>query len=1457
MQKNFCAGKNTKKKRCKLFAVLQDKMPPICTKAKEAAAKKAKKAKKEKIAKSSADATAKNVKAKHTWGAPHLFNLTPKQKAYQGSVNDVVKYYCVSHKKQFCKQAKTLQKSFQSALKLQMSQPYGKKLKMLQSNFCKAPNAPQKTKRCQVMGVLTKTMVSVAHMGPYAVDRVTKLQVAYLKQTKDIYSHYCSVDDKSLFCQLCRGLERTYKLSLKHKTNILYEGYLTNMEKKYCGSPALAKQNEKRCHLFPILRRSMPISMTTLKTLPEKHLEFVNTVSDVQTHLCKGKVDTSLFCEVARGLKRVYLHGLNGEDNSDFDFYLSQVNAQFCAMPTAANQKACKILPVLKNGVPPPFLAEGVKRPIDGTNARALMAQAQAELHRKLVKDRTQYLQTLEDIHKHYCTPSDRTYFCMLTSGLVKNYRFSLSKLFENWEYRHYLMHMKRDFCVRAAADGFHKRCKFIPMLIQGLPMSINAEKRLFHEQNEYLKAMQDIVGHFCHLTTKSVFCQLCHGLVRHYVTAVAAHNNRRFGVYLSNMNSMYCVEPGSQASQRRCKVFPVLQKGIPGTGLEHDSAIASADTRVAKARAAVRAAQQIRAIAQKSVKKTPTKQSLAAFESATHRELAAEKVLQDAVQAKVQEQAQQAGSPSAASVQRALRLAKRLEGRAVRAKSASAMAKTAASEQLTKAKAKVLQTTLKLAHATSAVKDKTSLGTIQGVKSAMQASVDAKASLQKVVSFTNNKVKAAEQEAKTASGRAVNARNNAAKLKRRREGIIASFALRRAQKSALAAAKMAAFAKLNAKQTAEKLSWAKSLAKHVPTAENQAQVVQASQNAQKAAHAVKAAAGNALALANKASKKAEAQRRLDANIMSQAATARAQAAVHQMQAVAAQANNKASDAAAKAPGGIKTEVTKKLQQRASKDCAVANGLRPELARKRTALQTASAALKSSLSSATLDAIKAARRAYKTTRHKFVEAKKLCQQSQAAVAKITQQLPAPAKKPLSGHAHSAVQVVEATEQAARASAAVTAAKDEEAKRVNAHLSRLKQELRMKNDKAREASAKAATAQTHVSKLTTRVAQHPTTNNIQSLQQAMSTRKAAILAKAVAERSKQKAKDVYKAAVLHALATSSSQALKQKLRKQLKRSSVAAVAMAKKKFASAMAASKKAQATASAKPTLANVRAAKAASMKATKEKQALATASGPPVTHGAVVHTSVKSLTHQLQVALRKKRASKRYAMAHPSDANLDAFRSVIRHVHEIQARLMVAKQQQSVAPTNHPSAKASTNKPLPSQPGKDKKGEDLVSTLLAYYCSHKKWARLCAFYKQFQKTGWKDTTGQLSKQLLKKVAEAKKHLHTVKVKLSSARATSTSNPTKQNTARVKSFFKEFKSASQAYNDAVRIVRRFMQHQSELNLKMKSSTSGIQAKMKKKIAKLITFYCSRNNKYAKLCNFYKQLRKKHAKVKET
>lgn len=221
--------------------------------------------------------------------------------------------------------------------------------------------------------------------------------------------------------------------------------------------------------------------------------------------------------------------------------------------------------------------------------------------------------------------------------------------------------------------------------------------------------------------------------------------------------------------------------------------------------------------------------------------------------------------------------------------------------------------------------------------------------------------------------------------------------------------------------------------------------------------------------------------------------------------------------------------------------------------------------------------------------------------------------------------------------------------------------------------------------------------------------------------------------------------------------------------------------------------------------------------------------------------------------MAHPSDANLDAFRSVIRHVHEIQARLMVAKQQQSVAPTNHPSAKASTNKPLPSQPGKDKKGEDLVSTLLAYYCSHKKWARLCAFYKQFQKTGWKDTTGQLSKQLLKKVAEAKKHLHTVKVKLSSARATSTSNPTKQNTARVKSFFKEFKSASQAYNDAVRIVRRFMQHQSELNLKMKSSTSGIQAKMKKKIAKLITFYCSRNNKYAKLCNFYKQLRKKQAK----
>ena len=126
-------------------------------------------------------------------------------------------------------------------------------------------------KKCKVLQVFAKTIPSVAHSGIDARAKLHQRQQSYLVSTRNAATRYCAVDENSLVCQVTRGLEREYSASLEHKTNIGYEHYLTNMETQFCSTPVLTKKHSGRCALFMNLRKTMPISMTTLKTLPQAH----------------------------------------------------------------------------------------------------------------------------------------------------------------------------------------------------------------------------------------------------------------------------------------------------------------------------------------------------------------------------------------------------------------------------------------------------------------------------------------------------------------------------------------------------------------------------------------------------------------------------------------------------------------------------------------------------------------------------------------------------------------------------------------------------------------------------------------------------------------------------------------------------------------------------------------------------------------------------------------------------------------------------------------------------------------------------------------------------------------------------------------------------------------------------------------------------------------------------------
>lgn len=990
------------------------------------------------------------------------------------------------------------------------------------------------------------------------------------------------------------------------------------------------------------------------------------------------------------------------------------------------------------------------------------------------------------------------------------------------------MKHMKQDFCIRGAQDGYHKRCKFIPMLEHGIPLSLNEEKRLVHEQTEYFHAMQDIVGHFCYGMTKSVFCQLSHGLVRQFIRAVVDHRNTRYLTFLGNMESHYCPTAVDQ-NTKRCKIFPVLRAGVPGSGLGARESIDAAATHVAKIKAALDAAKQIRKIAQQAVRKNPTKDSLAALEQATQRELQSEKALHDAQTVEIHKMAEQAGAPSTADVKLASTSAKEMQQLSVKTKETSLRAKRDAATAVTKAKAQVLQTTLKLASATDAVKKSTSPATVEAVQKGMKASTKAKEVLRTVKAKADKSIKTAEQEASKAADEAIAANAKLIKLKAVQKKMFAQFAMRQAQKDADNAEETTMFAKVNAKKASQKLWWAKLHAKDDPSPKNQQAVAASAQEAHKAAVVAEKYATKALGLSHKAAEAAAETENAEDSTEQVGKTTSAHAAVKSAQQEAREAQETVSEQAARVSGPVAKKLVKEAKRKEIKACGSAAIKLQAKKKAKALLDAASAALKESQSPENMRAIQHAHDKYQSTQGASATASSLCEQAQTFTRKMA--AGADMSKKSKGEV-SAAKLVQATEAAAHASAVVQQAKREEREAVQQQTSRLKQRYTAAVDEAQYADEKAERAKTVVKKLTNVVAHDPSEHNIAALRKALVLRKEVLGKQALATKSMQSAASAHKSALAKLLKTTASSTLKQELATKLHQANLAGLSAIKQKLARATTASKTAQAALISAPTSANKKATMKSAALIQELRTQLAAASQGVAKIADEPHRSIAELQTALPAALKKKEAAKRVAMAEPSNENLDAFRRGIREVHSLQTKLMMAKQ-----------AKADELAHLPAH-------LDVASRSLQNYCSMGNKKDLCAFYKAFQQSGWQDDAGQIGKHLLTKVAKSKQHVQNIEQKLSAIKAKAVSNPSKTIKEQAEEISSQLEAARNSHEKSEKMVQQFMDHQTLIGSKLKKKTKASHIQLVAQIGKLINFYC-KNNKYAKLCAFYKKLEDQH------
>jgi len=543
--------------------------------------------------------------------------LSNQQKAYPSVIHTLVIAVCHGAASSFCDAVTKLPGVYHHALQKQDHKILFQELSSIEQGYCS--QSKDLLSQCKILIDLKNQVPSMAHLASDSVSRLTQLHNDYLHTTEDIWKSYCDLEDSSLFCQLCRGLERTFKIALVDRTNDKYEAYLTNMQKSFCDASQMQNQTRKRCKILAILRMDLPISLTTLFTLPTRHEDYINTIDDVIHHFCSKREDL-LSCETSHGMRRLYIAGVNTESNHGFEKYLGSVTQHFCSIRN--DTKHCRILSILQNGLPPAFRAEGLMRQVEDVSVNRTKANGQSQLEQRLAKQRSEYSQTISHVKDHYCQTGPRDYFCQIAVGLEKNYEYSVASAHGSNEYSAFLMRAHQDTCA-LNSDNKLRRCQILNILKQDLPPSLHAQGRLMKQQGQYIKTIEDVTNHYCHLKPFAIFCQLVHGLMHQYLISLTTDTSSVAKRYVDMLYLQTCTE--KQVAKKRCQILNVLRQNFPGEGMGESTLIKTAEVEYLRSKDSLQLAKDIRARAEQKVKSSPSTVHLQTLEEDTVEERKAE----------------------------------------------------------------------------------------------------------------------------------------------------------------------------------------------------------------------------------------------------------------------------------------------------------------------------------------------------------------------------------------------------------------------------------------------------------------------------------------------------------------------------------------------------------------------------------------------------------------------------------------------------------------------------------------------------------------------------------------------------------------------------------------------------------------------------------------------------------------
>jgi len=898
-------------------------------------------------------------------------------------------------------------------------------------------------------------------------------------------------------------------------------------------------------------------------------------------------------------------------------------------------------------------------------------------------------------------------------------------------------------------------------------------------------------------------------------------------------MEAQYC-DAVTDKNTKQCQIFSVLRKGMPGVGLGEREAVTTASNVLTAAKSALNKARKARMAAQAAVKKNPSKESLANLEVATHNELAAEKAVRDGQLAEVRKMAEASGAPSTAAINVAVKQAKDLEGLSVKAKQSAVQTKYKTTQQITQAKALVLETTMKVASATEDVKKTTSAENVKAVEKAMTASQDAKVSLADTEKQSNLDIAKADDEATSVADRATNAREKVITLKAAQEKAFAQLAFKRAQQSEDNAEESSVFARSNAKQAAQKLFWARVYAEENPTAANEEKVATAAEEANQEAAVVKAAAGKALNAEERAKLKDEDLAQVD-NAVAKAAgsTAVAHSKVKAAKLEAVRAEKEAGKQAAALKGTVPKKEIDVAKGKETQLCGDATQAKGVAIKAKVALEEATAAVKKSANDDTLNALKTIHRKYVTATKASAKAAAACNSAKSLADKLEGNADTTGKT--EDQAKTA-QLVAATNKANAAQAAVRAAEDEESKATKEKLFQLKHDAAVSADNAQLAAEKLARMEKTVKQQTDLVAHKPSEANIGNMKKALDDRKFAERSKKLADDAVTEANAAESRALMKASEKTKSPTEKAELQSKLADKETSTIKTAKDKLEAAMKAASEATKTVAKDGSEKNKAAARKAAEAVNSMKDDLASATAAAnqkKASGGNQRKSIEEVQQALTAALQKKKAAQDVAMQTPTNENLNAFRAEIRTVHSLQTELMIASEQKTIMST----------------PAKDKTkaGDAKISQLIAGFCQDSQKEEMCKFYTPMEKNGWADEEARMGKQLLEEVASAAQLVEDSQMKVKADRATQASNPTQANKDKVAAGEKQLSSVRSSHLKTEARAAKFAQQTNHMNDISAGKTKKSQFKLQ--ASKLIDYYC-KSNKHKKLCAYFTQMKAK-------